>query len=177
MMCSWCDPWTLEKHDEMKLPTLAEMHMLTKLPRPLHTTMYNKIRMQLVRGMNPITTNKNTMQSSQEQTRSTIKKHTDTGTQRFRPRKWCQNDTTNRSRRNHLRNCLRTKPSRSDYIIDTQTKTRWHKNHFAKRWQTEPSHAQLVFHRDHTCIKDTTKRRTTNRRIPTASHWKKKHLP
>ena len=64
------------------------------------------------------------------------------------------------------------KPSRSDYIIDTQTKTRWHKNHFAKRWQTEPSHAQLVFHRDHTCIKDTTKRRTTNRWIPTASHWK-----
>ena len=56
--------------------------------------------------MNPITTNKNTRKSAQEETHSTIKKHTDAGTQRFRPRKWCQNNTTNRCRRNHLRNCL-----------------------------------------------------------------------
>ena len=155
--------------------TINNPHAHNNYRDPLQTTMKRKIRIQLVRGMNPITTNKNTMQSSQEQTRSTIKKHTDTGTQRFRPRKWCQNDTTNRSRRNHLRNCLRKKPSRSDYIIDTQTKTRWQKNHFAKRWQTEPSHAQLVFHRDHTCIKDTTKQ-THNKSTNTypASHWKTK---
>ena len=102
--------------------TINNPHAHNNYRDPLQTTMKRKIRIQLVRGMNPVTTNKNTMQSSQEQTRSTIKKHTDTGTQRFRPRKWCQNDTTNRSRRNHLRNCLRKKPSRSDYIIDTQTK-------------------------------------------------------
>ena len=129
MMSSWCEPPTLEKQSEMKVPKFAEMHndqqptCSQKRPRPMQTTMNNKIRIQLVRGMKPITTNKNTMQSSQEQTHSTIKKHTDAGTQRFRPRKWCQNNTTNRSRRNHLRNCPRKKTSRSDYIIDTQTKT------------------------------------------------------
>ena len=58
-------------------------HSLTKLSRPLQTTMKRQIRIQLVRDMKPITTNKNTMQSSQEQTNSTIKKHTYAGTQRF----------------------------------------------------------------------------------------------
>ena len=59
-------------------------HMLTKLPRPLHTTMNNKIRIQLVRGMKPTTPNKNTMRSSQK-THSTMKKHTEAGSQRFKP--------------------------------------------------------------------------------------------
>ena len=121
------------------------------------TTMKRQIRIQLVRGMKPITTNKNTMQSSQEQTNSTIKKHTDAGTQRFRPRKWCQNNTTNRFRRNHSTNCPRKKTSRSDYIIDTQSKNAMTQESLRKKTTTEPLHAQLVFHHTHTCTKDTTK--------------------
>ena len=150
--------------------TINNPHAHKNDREPLQTTMNNKIRIQLVRGTKPITTNKNTRQSAQEQTRSTIKKHTDTGTQRFRLRKWCQNNITNRSRRNHLRNCLRKKTSRSDYIIDTQTKTQWPKNYFAKLWQTKPSHAQLVFDRDHTCTHDTTEqpdnKSTNTNRVP-----------
>ena len=72
MMCSWCEPPTLEEQSEMKFPKFAEMHndqqptCSLKLPRPMQTTLKRKIRIQLVRGMNPITTNMNTMQSSQE---------------------------------------------------------------------------------------------------------------
>ena len=90
--------------------------MLTKLPRTLQTTMKKQ--------------NQNTTRAWHQQTRtrcnphnkkthSTVRKHTDAGTQRFRPRNWCQNSTTNRSRRNHLRNCLRKKKKKN--IIDTQT--------------------------------------------------------
>ena len=175
-MCSWCDPWTMEKQSEMKLPTFAEMHKrsTTHIAHKTTATSANnneKKNQNTTRAWNQSQQTRTRCNPHKQKTHSTVRKHTDEGTQRFKQRKWCQNSTTNRSRRNHLRNCLHKRNPRPDHI-DTQTKTRWHKNHFAKRWQSEPSHAQLVFQRDHTCKNDTTKQRTTIRQIPTTSHWK-----
>ena len=129
MMCSWCEPPKLEKQSEMKLPTCPEMHndqrptCSQKLPRPPANNNEQQ-NQNTTRARHE--TNHNKQEYDAILTRTNTFSHQKThrcGNTTLQTRKWCQNNRTNRSRRNHLRNCLRKKTSRSDYIIDTQTKT------------------------------------------------------
>ena len=61
------------------------------------------------------------------------------------------------------------KKTRLNHITNTQTKA-VPQEPLLKKMTTQSSHAQLVFHRDHTCNNDTTKQHTTIRQIPTTSH-------
>ena len=170
MMCSWCETPTLEKQSEMKFPKFAEMHndqqptCSQNCRDPCKQQWKDKSEYNSCVAWN---------QSQQTRTRGNQHKN-----KHIQPSK---NTLMRKHNASNPESGVRmTQPIVLGETIwetasaNTQIKTQWHKNYFAKRWRTEPSHAQLAFHRDHTCIRDTKKQRTTNRRTPNASHWKTK---